>query len=25
MAAGARDLLSKIQRDETGTPKSNPK
>src|SRR5215475_10929753 len=25
MAAGARDLLSKIQRDEIGTPKSNPK
>jgi hypothetical protein len=25
MAAGARDLLSKIQRDETGTPKSTPK
>jgi len=25
MAAGARDLLSKVQRDEIGTPKSNPK
>jgi 2-keto-3-deoxy-L-rhamnonate aldolase RhmA len=25
MAAGARDLLSKIQRDEIGTPKPNPK
>ena len=25
MAAGARDVLSKIQRDEIGAPKSNPK
>jgi len=25
MGAGSRDLLSKIQRDEIGTPKSNPK
>jgi len=25
MAAGARDVLSKIQRDEVGAPKSNPK